>query len=76
MEKLLFNEGFISDLIFLGKADKHFFDKHIGLQKVFAAIVKLPNISWVQNNFDLLSNNREPSYESGCNIILSDIKHY
>jgi hypothetical protein len=60
VEKLLFNEGFISDLIFLGKADKHFFDKHIGLQKVFAAIVKLPNISWVQNNLVVLRHKSEP----------------
>ena len=88
---LIRDKGLISDLIlrerqtsnsFPEKMFRSFshthisFDKQNGLARILATIVKLPNISWVQNNVDLLSNNREPSYESGCNIILSDIKHY
>jgi hypothetical protein len=87
---LIRDKGLISDLILRERQTSNSFpekcldlfhtnisfDKQNGLARIFATIVQLPNISWVQNNFDLLSNNREPSYESGCNIILSDIKHY
>ena len=77
MEKLLFNKGLISDLIFLGTADEHdffpenmsfffhsniFFQKKIGLPRFLATIVNLPNIYGALNNSDFVWHNSEPSY--------------
>ena len=46
-----------------------FFGIKNGLPAILTTIVKLPILSWVQNNLEKSSHNSEPSYQSGCNII-------
>ena len=45
-----------------------FLDKKMVCQKMGATLVKLPNISWVQNILEICGYDSEPSYQSGCNI--------
>ena len=74
MEKLFFNKGLIDSFgkgrqaRFIPKKSlrcfhaNSCFDNNIGLPKIIATIVKIPNISWVLNKLELFSHNSEPSY--------------
>ena len=82
VEKLFFNQGLISGLIFLGQGEKqdffrnqfrwfwnkHFFGQKNDTPRFLATIVNLPNNAWVQNNLEKCHNS-EPIHKSVSKIM-------